>query len=146
MVSLGTLPGDTDSMAVSINKQGQVVGYSSGPSGTSAFLWTRKGGMVSLGTLSGHDYSRAVAINDQGEVVGLSGSLVRARAFLWTSSRGMEDLNSLIAMGADFVLAEAVGINNRGTILAIGRDDDGHADAHDNHELAARVLLLVPLR
>jgi probable HAF family extracellular repeat protein len=146
MVSLGTLPGDTDSMAVSINRQGQVVGYSIGPSGTQAFLWTRKGGMVGLGTLSGHDYSRALSINDAGDVVGLSGTHSRARAFFWTSSRGMEDLNSLIAMGSDFVLAEAVGINNRGTVLTIGRDDDSHADAHDNHELPARVILLVPVR
>jgi probable HAF family extracellular repeat protein len=103
--------------------------------------------MVSLGTLPRHDYSRALAINDRGDVVGLSGALSGARAFIWTNSRGMEDLNSLIDMGTDdFVLAEAVGTNNRGTILAIGRDYDGHADADHNHELPARVILLVPLR
>ena len=45
------------------------------------------------------------------------------------SGRGIEDLNTLIPAGNNFVLTEALNINNRGTILAIGHDDDGQGDS-----------------
>ena len=53
MQDLGTLPGDKDSRAFGINDSGQVVGYSSGPHGITAFLWSSSTGMTSLGTLRG---------------------------------------------------------------------------------------------
>jgi probable HAF family extracellular repeat protein len=135
MEDLGVLPGNAESSATGINNPGQVVGYSSGPFGTRAFLWTRSGGMQDLGTLSGGSFSRAFAINDPGDVVGTSGSLLGARATLWARSEGILDLNTLIPSGNDFVLTEAVNINNRGAILAIGHDDTGQGDVHDTHEL-----------
>jgi probable HAF family extracellular repeat protein len=146
MVDLGTLPGDTDSVALGINRQTQVIGYSSGTNGTRAIIWTRGGGMKSLGTLLGHDFSRALSINDRGEVVGVSAGPSGARAFLWTDSSGMRDLNSLIKLDGDFILAQGVGINDRGTILTVARDDDGGGDAHDHHELPGRIMLLMPQR
>jgi probable HAF family extracellular repeat protein len=141
MEDLGTLPGDTESSATGINNPGQVVGYSSGPSGTRAFLWTRSGGMEDLGTLPGGDSSRAFAINEVGEVVGTSGGPSGARATVWTRSGGIQDLNILIPTGSDFVLTQAVNINNPGTILAIGRDDLGQGEPH---EFPTRVFLLIP--
>ena len=63
---------------------------------------------------------------------------------MWTRSRGIEDLNSLVPEGFGFVLTQGVAINDAGTILATGRDDDGHGDGHGNHEAPARVFLLVP--
>jgi probable HAF family extracellular repeat protein len=145
MKNLGALPGDKDSVALSINnKDSHVVGYSSGPGGDRGFLWTREGGIKTLGAFPGDDFSRAVSINDRGEVVGTSGGPSGTRAFLWTRSRGMENLNSLIPAGSDFGLSEAVAVNDQGTILAVGYDDDGHADAHGNHEAPARIFLLTP--
>ena len=81
--------------------------------------------MEDLGTLPGGDFSRALAINEPGDVVGTSGSPRGARATLWARSGGIQDLNTLIPAGNNFVLTEAININNRGTILAIGHDDDG---------------------
>jgi probable HAF family extracellular repeat protein len=143
MEDLGVLPGNTESSATGINNPGRVVGYSSGPRGTRAFIWERNRGMEDLGTLPGGDFSQAFAINEPGDVVGTSGSPLGARATLWPRSGGIQDLNALISPGNDFVLTQAVNINNPGTILAIGHDDDGRGGAH-NHELPTRVFLLIP--
>src|SRR4030095_2603694 len=43
------LPGDNCGQALGINKYGHVVGYSSGPNGRRAFLWTRSAGVHNLG-------------------------------------------------------------------------------------------------
>jgi probable HAF family extracellular repeat protein len=100
--------------------------------------------MQDLGTPRGGTYSRALSINDRGEVVGSSDSSVGTRAFVWTAGRGIEDLNTLIPANSDFVLFEAVSVNNRGMILALGNDDDGHVHDHGDHESPARVFILVP--
>ena len=69
---LVTLPGDFASEALAINNAGEVVGYSKGPNGMRAFLWTKSNGMEELGILAGGSSSRALAINDSGTVVGAS--------------------------------------------------------------------------
>jgi hypothetical protein len=52
MVSLGTLPGDTSSAAMSLSADGStILGVSRGPAGTRWFLWTPSLGMVDLSTL-----------------------------------------------------------------------------------------------
>ena len=144
MEDLGALPGNTESSATGINSPGQVVGYSSGALGTRGFVWTRNRGMEDLGTLPGGDFSRAFAIDQHGDVVGTSGSSLGARATLWAQGGGIQDLNALIPARTNFVLTEALNINNPGTILAIGHDDDGQGDVHDTHELPTRVFLLIP--
>jgi probable HAF family extracellular repeat protein len=141
MEDLGVLPGETESAATGINNPGQVVGYSRGPRGTRAFLWTRNGGMQDLGTLPGGDFSRALAINAPGDIVGISGSPLSARATLWARTGAIQDLNALIPAGSDFVLTQAVNINSPGTILAIGHAEI--AQGHD-HELPTRIFLLIP--
>jgi probable HAF family extracellular repeat protein len=99
--------------------------------------------MENLGTLPNGNHSRALSINDRGEVVGLSNTPKGIRAFLWTRNSGMQDLNTLIPADSDFVLEEAVGINDLGVILAIGYDKDDEGDPH-RHESPTRVFLLVP--
>lgn len=102
--------------------------------------------MRSLGTLPGGDDSRALSINETGEVVGTSTSSLGLRAVLWTRTGGMQDLNASIPPHSGFVLTAAVGINNRGEIVAIGHDDDGHGHGHGHvdHDIPARIVLLVP--
>ena len=45
---LGVLPGNSSSIAFGINKKGDVVGWSMGPDGTSAFVYTDADGIVQL--------------------------------------------------------------------------------------------------
>jgi probable HAF family extracellular repeat protein len=145
---LGTLPGASFSEAVGLNNGGQVVGSSGDPLGARrAVLWDAGFASKDLGVLVGGDSSRALGINDRSEVVGTSESLLGSRAFVWTADAGMRDLNTLLAATGGFVLTEAVAVNNRGTILAIGRDDtgEGPGHGHDAHEFPIRVFLLIPL-
>jgi probable HAF family extracellular repeat protein len=148
MEDLGAVPGTDQSFATSINDGGQVVGYASGAPGERAFLWSRRTGMDSLGTLPGGNYSRALAINELGDVVGRSDGPLGLRAVLWRRGTDMHDLNSLIPSGGDFILTEAVGINNRGWILAIGHSTDGRpverGHEHGLRDIPTRVFLLVP--
>jgi len=102
------------------------------------------GGIQDLGTLPGAGYSRALSINNRGEIVGSSQSSLGSRAFLWTNGSGRQDLNTLIPSGSDFVLFEAISVNDLGEILALGNDDDGHGHGHGDHEAPARVFLLIP--
>src|SRR5437667_4139380 len=80
--------------AATINNNGDVVGYSKGPRGMRAFLWTQATGMQNLGVLPGGNSSQALGINDKGTVVGSSTSSSGDRAFIWTKQAGMTDLNS----------------------------------------------------
>ena len=118
------LAGDLESEAVHINDAGDVVGWSSGPDGSRAVLWSARGTIEDLGTLPGGKYDRARAINARGEVVGFSATAHAMRAFLWTRSGGMQDLNRLIPAASGFVLTEAVAINDQGLIVALGHDHD----------------------
>jgi probable HAF family extracellular repeat protein len=45
---LGALPGDSSSVGWGINENGDVVGWSNGPAGTRAFVYTDANGMVAL--------------------------------------------------------------------------------------------------
>ena len=83
---LGTLPGDSGSEAFGINRRNEVVGYSSGPAGIEAVLWTSNGAIQGLGRLRDGDYSRAFAINEPGNVVGSSGRPGTTRLSLDASS------------------------------------------------------------
>jgi probable HAF family extracellular repeat protein len=77
LMDLGTVNGNTNSYAASINKRGQVVGLSATElSGIyQAFLWEDSGPMVDLNTLippnSALSLNQAYAINDAGEIAGI---------------------------------------------------------------------------
>lgn len=134
MISLGALPGGTNSSAYGINNSGQVVGESdTGPIldpsfrlkgfalfGTHAFLWTEGVGMIDLGHLGGRR-SLATAISNTGIVVGTSTALNGAsRAFRWTQAGGMTDLNTLLPSNSGWVLTVAWDVNDRGQITGEG--------------------------
>ena len=67
---LGTLPGDDSSTAMGINAFGDVVGWSAGPNGTRAFLYTNATGMTALVGPSGRPVTTARAVNGSRTVVG----------------------------------------------------------------------------
>ena len=129
------------SEAFAVNNQGSVVGYSMGPAGDRAFIWTGPGGMRSLDSLGSGNFSRALGINERGDVVGVSGSFQNARAVIWNAQGPVQDLNVLISLPQGLVLSEAVGINARGQILALARDQ---GNTHLVHEGFNRVFLLTP--
>ena len=108
--------------AATINNVGDVVGYSKGPRGMRAFLWTQADGMQELGTLPGGNSSRALDIGVLGEVVGSSGSASGEHAFVWTRQTGMVDLNGADALNFGVVFIEAHAVNSKGEILVAGRN------------------------
>ena len=98
LTDLGTLPGDTSSVAFAINNHGQIVGHSELANNTTfhGFLWTRENGMRDLDTLPHDAASLALGINDKGEVVGASlDANFNPRAVIWGND-AMTDLNTLI--------------------------------------------------
>jgi probable HAF family extracellular repeat protein len=94
MQDLGTLPGDTMSMAYAINFFGQVIGSSGTSTTTPEYKGVEYGGGMSI------------------EVVG--------HPFVWTQKNGMRDLNALIPSGSGWVLNTATGINVWGQIVGSG--------------------------
>ena len=108
VTDLGTL-GGTDSSAVAINDNSEVIGISNGE----GFFWTPTGGMVDLGTLD------PAAINSNGEVVGYSGNV----ASEWTQSSGMVDLGTL------WTESGAVAVNNNGEAVGWSNTSGGLTDA-----------------
>ena len=127
MQDLGTLPGDLNSTATSINNSGQVVGWSQNSSSSQhAFLYNA-GTMQNLGTLPGDLNGSANSVNNSGQVVGWSsGGYVRA--FLYTGGT-MEDLNNLAPASSGWKLETANAINNKGQIVGFGVNSAGQGDA-----------------
>lgn len=145
---LGTLSGHLVSEALAINNRGDVVGSSGDPeSERHAALWRPGHRAQDLGTLEGGDTSRALGINNRGEVVGVAHTPEGSQAFVWTAANGMRNLNDLVIARSGYVLTQALSINVRGVILAVGQEAveheaDGHS--HDLHELPVHIFLLRP--
>ena len=111
---LGVLPGDTSSVAWGINANGDVVGWSMGPNGTRAFVFTTAGGMLPLPGLPTRPRTFAREINDAGDIVGVAnaGGTDLGHAVLWKNGV-IQDLGTL-GTGA---FSEAWGINNLGQVV-----------------------------
>ena len=141
---LGTLGGPNSDLinVTALNSRGQAIGQSDLPidpllgySPIHAFIYPDPKGGVGLGDLGtlGGDYSSANAINDndKAQIVGSSyfpdNVFVHQRAFLYPDSTGsMVDLNLLIVgtdpLASRVTLSTATAINDRGWIVASGRD------------------------
>jgi len=119
---LGTLTGDYASVAMGINQFGDVVGWSAGPTGTRAFVYTTAGGMAALPGPAGRQVSTARAINGSGTVVGTAstGGSDIGRAVRWQSGIAT-DLGTL-GSGS---FSEARGVNATGTIVGSSSTDGG---------------------
>jgi probable HAF family extracellular repeat protein len=111
---LGALAGDTSSVAFGINRQGDIVGWSNGPNGHRAFLYTDAGGMVALPGLSDRPHAIARRINDVGDIVGTAdaGGTDVGHAVRWRGGM-IRDLGTL-AGGA---FSEGWGINIYGHVV-----------------------------
>lgn len=141
---LGALPGDQQSEALAINDAGDVVGWSRGPNGTRAVLWS-SGQIHDLGALyENAKFTRARAINVRGEIVGASINSHQSRAFIWSRDLGMRDLNSLIPAPFPYILSEAIAINNRGHIIAVGHGTDYRHDLEAEGRPNLRIFVLKP--
>jgi probable HAF family extracellular repeat protein len=114
-VSLGGLPGATNSQAYGLNNLGVVVGSAPAVDGsTNAFLWTLNGGMANLNDLTGDtnwQLTQARSVDDLGDVVGNGFYAVNAaqEGFVFTPAYGeiME-----IGLPAGATNSYALAINN----------------------------------
>ena len=139
---LGTLGGDWAS-ANWVDEPGDVVGWAwnSGNQESHAFLW-RKDALIDLGTVGGDPNSEAFVINSRRQVVGATqdDNFNYVHAFLW--ERGsMADLNALLVpLDGNVQLNAAVGLNERGEIVAQGTLPNGDQHAYvlvpcdENHQ------------
>ena len=119
---LGALPGDNSSVAWAINENGDVVGWSTGPAGTRAFVYTDASGMVALSGLPDRPWAVARDINDAGVVVGAAnaGGTDLGHAVIW-SDGAVQDLGTL----GNGYFSEARGVNNQGQVVGWSYTDGG---------------------
>ena len=125
IVSLGSLPGGSGSIAEEVSGDGSViVGWGASPesgSNVEAFRWTAETGMVGLGDLPG-DYfnSRAYGVSGDGAVVvGRSSADPGPEAFRWTAETGMVPVGESCAE-SDFLATTARAVSADGLVI-VGR-------------------------
>ena len=121
---LGALPSDSSSVAWGINQGGNVVGWSSGPNGNHAFVFTDTGGMVVLPGLPDKPRTIARRINDTGDIVGTAdaGGTDLGHAVRWRAGV-IKDLGTLaLAAGA---YSEGWGINSFGDVVGESYTNSG---------------------
>jgi probable HAF family extracellular repeat protein len=128
---LGALEGASTSIATGINDRGTVIGYSSvsqttedGPISYRRGFVYRDGVMQQLYPLPGHVLSEPKSINRRNQIVGYSSEEFsevgdEQRAVLFLNGETF-DLNNLIPPDSEVELREALSINDRGVIAAIG--------------------------
>lgn len=119
-----------------ISDAGHVVGTALwGSEPQHGFIWTEADGYTFLpGLLNGEvDYLYAQGVNSHGTVVGTaaadtwqSGNF-EYHAFVWDADNGMRDLNTLAELPPDFILDEALRINDNGWIVGFGHPGPGWA-------------------
>ena len=150
ILALDTLFSYTSSQAESLNDAGDVVGSATAFDNTAvrmrAVLWTAGSSIpLDLGALPGGSNSRARDVDANGVVVGTSDIPNGNRAFIWSQATGIKDLNSLTNNPA-IVLIDALSINKKGEILALGIDKSDFSTDGENeeHELPRRIVLLSP--
>jgi probable HAF family extracellular repeat protein len=120
---LARLPNATDTIAFSLNNNGQVVGRSTTDT-NHAVLWDH--GLISkLGELTGQNSSAALKINDRGQAVGYSrifGQGTR-QAVLWYKGT----ITQLLPLPGGGNFDEGTSINEKGQIAGFSGPDPGSA-------------------
>jgi probable HAF family extracellular repeat protein len=124
---LGTLPGDYASVAWGINQFGDIVGWSMGPTGTRAFVYSNGTGMTALPAPTGRPVTTARAISASGVVVGTAatGGSDIGHAVRWRSGVA-QDLGTLA--GGNF--SQARGVNASGAIAGTSDTSGGSLYQH----------------
>ncbi|MGD0597887.1 MAG: DUF3466 family protein [Sedimentisphaerales bacterium] len=125
VIDLGTL-GGTDSKAVSINDNGQIVGCAYNLSGNQhacLFDSTGNGNNIYLGTISGLPNSVAASINNSGQIVGSAGDSygVSSLACLFDPTGGGANID-LKSLNSQRYWGGASSINNSGIIVGATLD------------------------
>jgi probable HAF family extracellular repeat protein len=127
---LGTL-GGTFGNAIWVNEEGDVVGLANtvGDQVAHGFFW-RRSRMTDLGVVSGDQCSIAYVINSREQVVGGADDCQgnNQHAFVWEKG-SIADLNALIPDDSGVQLMAAVGLNDRGEIVAQGVLSNGDLHA-----------------
>jgi len=118
------IPFEFDFVPHGVNDVGEYAGQRLAKDGVTRAVRVTARGVTDLGTLGGQ-FSTARDINDSGAIVG--GALIAGdeayHAFLYEDG-AMHDLNDLIDPDAGWELVNALGINNRGEIVAVGHCGD----------------------
>jgi probable HAF family extracellular repeat protein len=117
------IPIELDGILHGLNSDLEFVGQCMTSDGAISAIQLTSAGVTDLGTLGG-SASSARGINAEGAIVG--GALTRGdvlhHAFLHEGGV-MYDLNALISPDEGYELVHALGINDRGDIVAIGHHD-----------------------
>jgi len=137
---LGTLPGQTLSVATWINESGEIVGATDFSYGGSSILW-KNGKTIDLGKLPSDCTSEALAINASGQIIGNSSPdcISDGVGVLWNDGGAPVDLNTLITPASSVNVSFPVYLNDRGEIVAHGVLPNGDVHAmvlvpcDDNH-------------
>jgi probable HAF family extracellular repeat protein len=138
---LGTLPGQTYSVATWINHEGEIVGNADFFNGGHSILW-KNGKMIDIGLLPGDCSSEALVINSKSQIIGNSSPDCSSdgAAVLWEKGEAPVNLNTLITPASLVNVTFPVSLNDRGEIAADGVLPNG--DVHsvvlfpcdENHE------------
>jgi probable HAF family extracellular repeat protein len=107
LIDLGALPGDDSSIAMGINNNGEIVGWSASTT-TRAFLWAR-GAISELAPLPGGTFGLANGINNRGQVVGVGDDAGGRPPVLWTKG-----VPAILQTPQGAVFGQATGISNSG--------------------------------
>jgi probable HAF family extracellular repeat protein len=137
---LGTLPGESISVANWINDEGEIVGNGDFFNGGHSVLW-KNGKMIDLGLLPGDCGSEALVINSKSQIIGNSTPDCSSdgAAVLWENGDAPVDLNTLITPASNVNVPFPVSLNDQGEIAADGILPNGDVHAvvlipcDDNH-------------
>jgi probable HAF family extracellular repeat protein len=125
VISLPLLPNAVDGEAKAINNSNQVIGINQVGSNRRAFLWSAQV-LQELPLLGrGDNVSEAYDINDWGVSVGYTAGGTSFYAVMWIGNRATELTTRIAAedpLNGSVILQQAYFINDRGQIVASGRD------------------------
>ncbi len=141
MKDLGTLPGQTFSVATWVNDEGEIVGNADFFGGGHSILW-KNGQMIDIGLLPGDCSSEALVINSKSQIIGNSSPDCGSdgAAVLWENGEPPVNLNTLITPASLLNITFPVSLNDRGEIAADGVLPNGDVHAvvlipcDDDHE------------